>query len=626
MPPRPKKTSVAVGGKGNAANRSQSAGPSRSGGHESRSRRPERPRPAKESRTREEQNNAQQSDAWEKYLADREKKQDDLAEARYQEELRIHAEQERHQLADTVFSPDTSDVTEPESSGPSHISDSNPSLPDPTRITDASSGSVDITGSSTGGASVDTGSSRTRSSNTSGMPGGQSGSSEPGGQGADVGGSLIIRDSESAPRGKLRFKHTFQIQTPSVQFTSINTSAAFVPKNCVLGTNFLSTPLCTIDPNQLALYMTQAEYGQLPGHSWAEKCRIKCTPLGYRAPFATNEPTSVFANSQTVVQCCYAIGLNKIFNGVLAPYTFTSPTKPANFNGDAKLPAGTQIYESPATCGEAIWWNSFYSVMYDPSDGWPTLSKFINVTNINDCKGVPAVNYEYNFKNGRLKYRNKTAQSKYWNGIIPEGNNNIMYSYRGLNQSSPAARAAKWDSVSGQTLGTSDDMATLFGYDSVIEKAAFVTNNAGNSMTPDSPPLVHVGVMPLSTDMTQGTYNYAPLIAIWEIECELTVGYSMDYVSSVGEIDMIQASDPICDLFFLKNQENETKSNSPNVYISGRRISIITGTKNPVSSLEMMKSIGTVNTYVDVKYPTIGILPNIAEEEEPIVKKKSRNM
>ena len=40
------------------------------------------------------------------------------------------------------------------------------------------------------------------------------------------------------------------------------------------------------------------------------------------------------------------------------------------------------------------------------------LTNFLNIQNVNDCKGTPLINYRYDFKNGLIKYSPTAFQRK----------------------------------------------------------------------------------------------------------------------------------------------------------------------------------------------------------------------
>lgn len=435
------------------------------------------------------------------------------------------------------------------------------------------------------------------------------GTSTPGGSGADVGGTVVIRDANAASRGRMTFKHAFQVQTPSLQFVP---KPFHVTKALPTGVTGLTTPLVTLDPDNLAMYMTPIEYDQLPLNTWATGCRIKVTPLGYRAPFATNDPSSVFANSQTVVQICHGIGLNKIMDGFVSRYTLNTsdPTEVSTIDAGSDLPGKSELYNSAASCGEPIWWNAFFTPIVETDDTFPNISRFIDIQNINDTKGLPCVDYEYNFKNGRLKANEYTCQNwRHWAGMISEGFNTVMPQYRNANRYDIATSASKSaDRVSGGALSytglSKETLATIFSYNSRIEKAALIQNNAGNQQTPDSPPLVHFGVMPLSSNTAMPTYKYSPLIAIWEIQCELDIEYSTNYTSAMHPTELIQSCDMVTDVYISANIMNYQR---PFYTISGRREN---GTTFGASGLS------TVNVLMDTKFPRIANLPTLATNPE----------
>lgn len=427
------------------------------------------------------------------------------------------------------------------------------------------------------------------------------GSSLPGGSGADVRG-VKITDHDAAPVGSLRFAHTFQIQTPAIQFKQFANAAKYVPT----GAKLLSTPLVTVDPNTLALYMTPQEFSDLPTHSWAETCHIKCTPLGYRAPFATNDPSSSFANSQTIVQAVHAVGLNKIFNCVVSPYKVADATPTVGTpDTTATLPGGDELYNSSANCGEPIWWNSFTSIMMANGDNYPNLLKYIQVQNVNDTKGVPLINYEYNFKSSRLKLNNTSAQTRNtYHGIVPEAVNPVGFGLRN----------ADWNKTTGATYRTAgitsggnlSDPSSLFTYKTGIEKSWWTQNNFGNSQTPDAPPLIGIGTMPVSTQTKIDAYTYSPLMIIWQIECMLHVRYNINYTVPNVPRDIIQSWDPNILEWFSADDVN---SQIAFLSVSGRRLTTTraaAGPPTPTDFISVSSAAATANNY---RFPLKSDLP-----------------
>nr|QCE20586.1 structural protein [Melipona quadrifasciata densovirus] len=469
-------------------------------------------------------------------------------------------------------------------------------------------------------------SSHSRSSfyNSSGHGMSQPGSSRSGGPGSSVGGAVIVKDHAPSPHGQLSFSHTFQVQTPTVQYKSFNFGEADQPFGIATNTGLLSTPLCTLDPDNLAIYMTQAEYYSIPPHSWAAHCHIKVTPLGYRAPFVTNETIAQFANSQTIVQCVSGVGLNKVMNGVLAPYTFdaTDPTNVTGIDVAKNLPTA-EAYSERAIATEPIWWNCFWTPLCYKDENnkqhWPMLAKYYDVQNVNDCKGTPVINYEYNFKVSPLKWDTNFDQFQSINQPIPEGNNNISYSWRNVsNPNDNKKRGATAYTATGQTMGVELKDDPNFDYNTCIEKSFFMTVNCGNSVTPDAPPLLHFGTMPLSTSTQMNEYKYAPLICIWEIETNLTVHYSMDYLLNDRYLLIPQAWDPIYDRYILKHGDKYIKTNTCKLYAQGRRVPCdYNATSYPCYNDETKKNLTTVNLVDGTKFPKSSSLPVLTEEESP---------
>lgn len=401
------------------------------------------------------------------------------------------------------------------------------------------------------------------------------GSSMPGGPGGDIA-QVIITENDSAPRGKLHFRHCWQVQAPSLQFKAGQDMAE---EEWIKGMKAVTTPLVTLDPSNLHIYMTKAEYTDLPAHSWATKCRIKVTPLGYRAPFSTNDTTSSMANSQTVVQIAHAIGLNKIMNGFVSHISVdsASPTSISSTDFTKNLPGASELYESTANFGECVWWNSFWSAIYKSSGGMPNLLKYVEIQNVQDTKGIPIINYEYNFKSGRLKYSADSSMTDAFRSMIPEGTSTTVWGAR--NATSNGKKQAKATDFKNQTVlfgeyeKYDDTRANYFTYDTAIEKSFWTVNNYGNNMTPDAPPLIHFGTMPTNTSTTLGVQAYAPVITLFQIETYLEVEYNMNYFVPLKQVDILQSCDPSF-WSLAGNNKNMTLHTKPFYSISGRRINI----------------------------------------------------
>ena len=167
----------------------------------------------------------------------------------------------------------------------------------------------------------------------------QAGGSLPGGTGSQVVATILHNPSLKHPT--IKYRKTFQIYTAGLQFEKFSTSV-LAEGISRLGQIFslteasgYVTPLAILNPDMMALFVSPAEYNAMPLWTYARNCKIKVTPLGYRLPFATNEATSTYANSQTIVQVATTVGLNTQINLVESGYILdqTDLTNVANLTG-----------------------------------------------------------------------------------------------------------------------------------------------------------------------------------------------------------------------------------------------------------------------------------------------------
>lgn len=428
----------------------------------------------------------------------------------------------------------------------------------------------------------------------------QAGSSLPGGTGADVSATVITGSASRNTQNKTTFKKCFQFYTGAFQFTHL-TNAQLVATDTttnfgslyssttgaigVARTSFTATPLAIINPNCLPYYMDLAEFGNLPNYAYATQARIKVTPLGYRLPFATNEADSSFANSQTLVQICHAVGLNNQMNMFELSYIAdpTDLTLVTGVNQILNLP--DILYGQLGTIGANIGVPRHlnrYTILECVSEGiagavdnhgTPNLLQMMKVQNVNDCKGTPIINYKYNFKNGLLQ-KDADTPTQYTNmntaTEIDNGMNNAMFTTRRHTGSSGVIiYNVEGDSTNGLT----------FQWEQIIDKAPYLTNQQQHQMTPDQPPLVHFGCMPVQSNAAlAATPTFANAVIQWQVEFELDVHFHFNYIHPFNEIPYLMQFDPSMgnDRGGLFNNNIRTRSNAGCAYISNRRVAALT--------------------------------------------------
>ena len=401
----------------------------------------------------------------------------------------------------------------------------------------------------------------------------QSGSSVAGGTGASTSGTPIITAGQYIKKPDFVFKKCFQIYTAGLQFKKATANpfysdvdwAASADQPLISSANILATPLASINPNQLPIYLTQAEYDQLPNFAYATTCRIKVTPLGYRLPFATNETDSTFANSQTLIQIGYGIGINNQMNCAEAAYALDttdltlidSATINIATNGNPLTdtlygysPAGFTI---GANVGVPRYWNRYLQLIYqnngtnEPST--PNLLDMISVVNINDCKGAPCCDYEYSFKNGLIKLTNANnlnQQFEIGNCRVPNGCESTMFGTRRFsNYGTATQRYSQQDYSSNQYL-TAATTDPRMDYYSMIDKADSLVRQQNQRTSPDHAPLVTFGCMPVQSNAAMApTATFAHAAVQWCIETELHVTATMDSVLATAFRPNLAAWDPL---------------------------------------------------------------------------------
>lgn len=381
----------------------------------------------------------------------------------------------------------------------------------------------------------------------------------------------------------ITLKKRFQIYTAGIQFKYIGIPGA--PFQDPQGdTNaFMVTPLASINPDMFAIYGTKAEFGNLPSYSYATQARIKITPLGFRLPFATGEGASQYANSQTLVQIASGVGINKQVNMVEGAIMVdeTDLTNPTAVS-DSLFNCWNTLYGQDGSIGACVGfprnWNR-YTTVYVPngavgpagfSDGM-MLNKMIDVQNINDCKGMPVINYVHDFKCGLLKFSPAECARYYLrpsnpNYYIPNGNYDSLY-HAVSNLNTPDFPNTPQDILyqSNSLRNVRDNIAQWVDPELQIEKCAWISTNLSKANQPDATPLLHFGVFPVQSNAPFAPApSFSNVAAQWEVETELDIVSTMDFTSCIEMFPVIQAWDP----YISTGTPHDT--NILNYYCSGR--------------------------------------------------------
>nr|QTE04091.1 MAG: VP1 [Motacilla cinerea ambidensovirus] len=404
----------------------------------------------------------------------------------------------------------------------------------------------------------------------------QTGGSTPGGTGSNVIATIITNPK---PLNYTRvFSKRFQIYTGGFVYTKKDRNFLPTAKQAIFNdyAAFYTTPLACINPNTLAIYMTPAEYGSLNSWTYAKTCRIKITPIGFRLPFATNEVASTFANSQTLVQIGHSVGINNQYNMIEAGYTTS--------DADTTLPTGLVAYDPDLTLygtdgsiganmGVPRHWNRYTTLIRNVGSrkwqGSPNLLDMIQVQNVIDTKGVPIINYKYDFKNGiiRLSPNDVNVQRLVLaqDVEIPLGNQINRF-----NASSTQTEITT-DSIVQKNMVTPVQAAFtgMYSYNTPIDKAMFMVRQLSHDLTPDHPPLLHFGVLPVqSNPVNAPSATFANVAMVWEVETELHTETSTGYINPDTIALNLKSWDP---MLYIP-EANYLNIYGINTYISNRLV------------------------------------------------------
>lgn len=398
---------------------------------------------------------------------------------------------------------------------------------------------------------------------SSGMASGAGGSA-PGTDGGNVIGA------GHNPAGTLKFTKKFQIYSGAYQFRNIDLEvpwgAQYSPADPPVSTvRHLTTPLCTLDPNMLPLFLSEQEFENLPPYCFAKTCKIVVTPLGYRLPFETAATSAGFANSQMIVQCAIGIGLNHKFEGVSSGYTSVAAdyTRPTGLTPNIALRnllygsvGGAQAYNAiGCNVGIPRHFNWYYSIFntgqFIPPgsqlDGsTPNLLKTIKIMNVNDVRGKPIIDFTYSYKCAPIKMGQSSSVQTF------------MFQTSGSRSSTfkawkPRNAISELQSSTNAIIDGVENNASIGNlfvpqYDTILEKAPFLIIDPKVGKQSDVvPPQVHFGCMPIQSNPPLASpATFAPGVIQWEIHTELEVEFLTDspYPTNKGPWQI--QYDPVC--------------------------------------------------------------------------------
>lgn len=377
----------------------------------------------------------------------------------------------------------------------------------------------------------------------------QDGQSVGGGTGASVGPNSTVNIPQQ--RGQvITFKKCVQLYTGAMQFTVLDTDelnkvTAAGPKEKYYepGNNCIVTPLAVIDPNNASWFLTPKEFEYIPRGSYAKACRIKVTPLGYRLPFATNEKSAGYANSQTLVQICHSIGIEK--HMAVAPrrvetddtdLTKTTAVYAKSYSGlygarnlaDLLYGDKTTNATIPASFGIPRHYNYYACIPY-MKDHFPLFNRYYTIENVNDLKGVPLIDYKYEYKNGLLKYFNSKYSLLLKDAWVNDGLAGFPQSIWQKNKSDEHTESPTWSHIGISEYENADSLEKS-GYTSVVNR---------NRQSPNQPPFIYFGCMPIQSNAPLAAAPvFSPGVVQWKVETELDVFVNINY-ENVGYGDYV---------------------------------------------------------------------------------------
>lgn len=436
----------------------------------------------------------------------------------------------------------------------------------------------------------------------------QAGGSLPGGTGSSVAATII--KNPRLQEQTFTFKQTFQVYTGAYQFESTfpadltgTTSGNWAGISANYVKLFL-TPLAILSPDMLFTFMSFDQFQQLPVFAYAKQCRFKVTPLGYRLPFGTNEAAAGFANSQTLVQCAYGVGFNTQINLAECGYTASEPDL-TNVTGVTSTDLLSTVHGADGSIGAIIGpprhWNNYTVLMLPLSslnpNVQPRLTDLMSIQNVNDCKGTPIINYKYDYKNGIIKLP-FASQAADLNAIqlnvlafagsgvaVDNGFNDTTGQLYGCNRtaltnnipvSPPFFNNDKLQCAAADAVFANGGFGERSQYAMRVEKSHWLSNQLGQQLSPDRPPLVHFGCMPVQSNAPlAATATFSNCAIQWMLECELDVCTNYSYIGELwptgGSLRgnftaYLHAFDPVRKTIW--NNQHQWFNNQP--YVSNR--------------------------------------------------------
>ncbi|QOR29556.1 VP1 [Bat-associated densovirus 4] len=349
------------------------------------------------------------------------------------------------------------------------------------------------------------------------------------GESGDNEGPLFIGQGHN-PSSKTVYTKKFMVETCGMQFEKkpFDNVWAKVKQTADATQYALTTPLATIDPNDVGWYLTPVEFAEMSNMTFAESCEITCRPLGYRIPFATNKSVTENVNSSaTLIQICSSTGINHKFDGSMVTITndTTDPTKASAVTWQGERLQSKLYRDSTAAClGNHTPLHTYYclscktDVVYN---NVPHLMKAMTIVNIADVRGDVIQSVNYKFKCAPIKYT-LTHKEKYQSYVAGLKDfhpvSTVMESAEGVTNDNAAS-----------VLLTNEMFTEGFSYHDGLEKSAYYSMRPGEHNDPIYPPYLSFGVLPLKSSLPGAAAQYLPVVVTWEISTKLYCNTIHDY-------------------------------------------------------------------------------------------------
>lgn len=379
-------------------------------------------------------------------------------------------------------------------------------------------------------------------------------------------------------------------------------------------------PLAVLDMNDMAMYMSPAEWTLLPSGAVATHAKMSARPLGYRIPFVTNQTTVQAANnSANLIQICTSHAINHKFDGNLV-FVQRSSTGSFAASRQAKTTLRNKLYETTtsAVMGVPVEWEQYYNIVTPVENGdMPCIMKAMEIVNIADVRGEEIISMEHEFNFGLLytntntrPVRGKTA------AFVPgaEFKFNLANPEYGTWVGNSATSSSVHKNIQLDTMPLNE----TFIYNQKIEKPW--VQSSPNMADQPAVPLMGIGCLPYTTNLPSQSKSYQDVIVTWEISTELHVTILRDSMFTTTPTIHWKLLNPWCPatdtLAFGTNFAPDISAS----YFQGRNFILVNNDQQKVKPFMRKQN----QQMVEIKLQATA--PKIDEEEVPEITKRATDL